>query len=181
MSLINSSLEVIYCSNLTFNYSIIRLIRFVSPFTDSSRNVFFISSRFKSLCRCRKFFLEVWFMQPNTAWDRRGRLLYLDLELLWDDRCAIRIGSKMLGLLSHQHLSWGAFPAQLCLVHARSLGHLGLLASLKAAFLFLYFLKIFFYKNIFSVSHFTVLYPYRPVGGRQGAYHPAGGAAETYM
>ena len=32
-----------------------------------------------------------------------------------------------------------------------------------AAFLFLYFLKRF-YINIFSVSHFTVLYPYRPAG-----------------
>ena len=24
---------------------------------------------------------------------------------------------------------------------------------------------MFFYRNIFSVSHFTVLYPYRPTGG----------------
>ena len=37
-----------------------------------------------------------------------------------------------------------------------------------AAFLFLYFLKTFFYRNIFSVSHFTVLYPYRPAGGGRG-------------
>ena len=59
MSLINPSLEVIYCSNLAFNYSIIMFIRFVSPFTDSSRNAFFISSRFKSPCRCRIFFFEI--------------------------------------------------------------------------------------------------------------------------
>ena len=31
----------------------------------------------------------------------------------------------MLGLLSQQHLSWGAFPAQLCLVHARFAGSPG--------------------------------------------------------
>ena len=62
MSLINPSLEVVYCSITVIifasDYSLIRVIRFVSPFTDSSRNVFFISSRFKSLCRCRNFFLE---------------------------------------------------------------------------------------------------------------------------
>ena len=39
-----------------------------------------------------------------------------------------------------------------------------------AAFLFLYFLKTFFYKNIFLVSHFTVLYPYRPAGGGRDLY-----------
>ena len=57
-------------SNVTvpiFNDGLIRLIRFVSRFTVSSRNAFFISSRFKSPCRCRIFFLEFWFLQPNTA------------------------------------------------------------------------------------------------------------------
>ena len=58
MSLINPPLEVIYCNNLASNYSLIRFIRFVSPFTDSSRNAFFISSRFQSPCRCRKKNLE---------------------------------------------------------------------------------------------------------------------------
>ena len=48
MSIINSSLEVIYCSNLASDHSLIEFIRFVSPFTDSSRNAFFISFRFKS-------------------------------------------------------------------------------------------------------------------------------------
>ena len=37
-----------------------------------------------------------------------------------------------------------------------------------ASFSFLYFSKTFFYRNIFSISQFTVLYPYRPAGGRQG-------------
>ena len=42
------------------------------------------------------------------------------------------------------------------------------LASL-AAFFFI-FLKNVFYKNIFSVSHFTVLYLYRPAGGGRDLY-----------
>ena len=60
MSLINPSLEVVYCSNLASNYSLIRFIRFVSLFTDSSRNAFFISSRFKSPYRCRKKKFGFW-------------------------------------------------------------------------------------------------------------------------
>ena len=32
-----------------------------------------------------------------------------------------------------------------------------------------------FYRNIFLDLGFTVLYPYRPAGGQQGAYRPAGG------
>ena len=35
-------------------------------------------------------------------------------------------------------------------------------------FFYFYILKNIFYRNIFLVSQFTVLYPYRPVGGRQG-------------
>ena len=31
------------------------------------------------------------------------------------------------------------------------------------------------YRNIFLVSDFTVIYPYRSVGGRQGTYRPAEG------
>ena len=46
--------------------------------------------------------------------------------------------------------------------------------SLARFFIFI-FLKIIFYKNIFSVSQFTGLYPYRPAGGRQGAYRPSAG------
>ena len=42
-----------------------------------------------------------------------------------------------------------------------------------ASFLFLYFSKKI-YRNIFLVLDFTVLYPYCPAGGRQGAYRPAG-------
>ena len=49
------------------NYSLIRFIRFVSPFTDSSRNTFFISSRFKSPYKCRKKNLEFGNMELNTA------------------------------------------------------------------------------------------------------------------
>ena len=40
MSLINPSREFVYCSNLASDYSLIRFIRFVSPFTDSSHNAF---------------------------------------------------------------------------------------------------------------------------------------------
>ena len=36
-------------------------------------------------------------------------------------------------------------------------------------FIFIFF-KIIFYINIFSVSHFTVLYPYRPAGGGRDLY-----------
>ena len=57
MSLIDPSSDGIYCSNLASDYSLIRFIRFVSPFTDSSRNVFFILSRFISLhTGARNFF-----------------------------------------------------------------------------------------------------------------------------
>jgi len=41
-------------------------------------------------------------------------------------------------------------------------------------FIFVFFKKKI-YKNIFLVLGFTVLYSYRPAGGRQGAYRPAGG------
>ena len=37
------------------------------------------------------------------------------------------------------------------------------------------------YKNIFLVLDFTVLYPYRPAGGRQGGLPPGRGAVGTYM
>ena len=44
--------------------------------------------------------------------------------------------------------------------------------SLSAeSFLFLHFSKKILQKYIFG---FTVLYPYRPAGGRQGAYRPTG-------
>ena len=46
MNLIDPSLEVVYCSNLISNYSLIRFIRFVSRFTGKPCNAFFISSRF---------------------------------------------------------------------------------------------------------------------------------------
>ena len=42
------------CSNFASNYGLIRFIRFISRFTGKLCNVFFISSRFKSLCRCRQ-------------------------------------------------------------------------------------------------------------------------------
>ena len=54
MSLINLSLEIVYCSHLESNYDIIRFIRFVSRFTDKLCDVFFILSRFKSPCRYQK-------------------------------------------------------------------------------------------------------------------------------
>ena len=49
MSLIDPSLEIVYCSNLASNCVLIRFIRSVSRFTDKLCNVFFISSRFKSI------------------------------------------------------------------------------------------------------------------------------------
>ena len=85
MSLINPSLEVVYCSNLASDYSLIRFIRFVSPFTDSNRNAFFISSRFKSLCRCRKFFLEFGILQPNTGLVSRWKpIARIAVKEIWD-------------------------------------------------------------------------------------------------
>ena len=59
MSLINPSLEVIYCSNLASNRGLIRFIRFVSWFTGKLCNAFFILSRFKSPCKCRNFFFRI--------------------------------------------------------------------------------------------------------------------------
>jgi len=47
-------------------------------------------------------------------------------------------------------------------------------------FIFIFFKKQF-YRNIFLVLNFTVLYPYRPAGGRQGAYRPAGGGRDLYV
>ena len=40
---------------------------------------------------------------------------------------------------------------------------------------YFYIFQKYFYRNIFSISQFTVLYPYRPAGGRQGACRLAGG------
>ena len=48
------------------------------------------------------------------------------------------------------------------------------LRSIFVFFIFIFFKNIF-YRNIFSILQFTVLYPYRPAGGRQGACRPAGG------
>ena len=46
-------------------------------------------------------------------------------------------------------------------------------------FIFIFFKKK--YRNIFLVSDFTVLYPYRPTWGQQGAYRPAGGGMDLYV
>ena len=46
-------------------------------------------------------------------------------------------------------------------------------AQSKCARCRLFFISIFFkknYKNIFSISHFTFLYPYRPAGGGRDLY-----------
>ena len=50
-----------------------------------------------------------------------------------------------------------------------------------AFFLFLYFLKTFFYRNIFLVSQFTVLYPYRPSAGRPAPCRPPAGGGDLYV
>ena len=49
--------------------------------------------------------------------------------------------------------------------------------NLGVFFIFIFFKNIF-YRNIFLISQFTVLYPYRPAGGRQG---PRRRATGTYM
>ena len=44
-----------------------------------------------------------------------------------------------------------------------------------------FFIFIFFeknYRNIFLVLDFTIIYSYRPAGGRQGAYRPARGGRD---
>ena len=46
MSLINSSLEYVYCSNLVSNHVLIRLIRFVSRFTVHFYNTIYFSTTF---------------------------------------------------------------------------------------------------------------------------------------
>ena len=47
-------------------------VRFVSPFTDSSRNAFFISSRFKSPCTCRKKNWNFGFCNQTWSWTKWG-------------------------------------------------------------------------------------------------------------
>ena len=47
--------------------------------------------------------------------------------------------------------------------------------SKAAVFLFLYFLFLFFTKNIFSIWKFTEIYPGRPAAGRPGPGRPAAG------
>jgi len=47
--------------------------------------------------------------------------------------------------------------------------------SKAAVFLFLYFLFLFFTKNIFSIWKFTEIYPGRPATGRPGPGRPAAG------
>ena len=46
-------------------------------------------------------------------------------------------------------------------------------------FIFVFFKKN--YRNIFLVLGFTVLYPYRPVGGRQGPTARQGGGRDLYV
>ena len=48
--------------------------------------------------------------------------------------------------------------------------------GVRRFFIFIFF-KIVFYRNIFSISQFTGLYPYRLAEGRQGAYRPSAGRA----
>ena len=51
MSLINSSLEHVNCSNLVSNHVLIRLIRFVSWFTIHLCNAIYFSTTFSTLCK----------------------------------------------------------------------------------------------------------------------------------
>ena len=60
-------------------------------------------------------------------------------------------------------------------VHGPWLGTSARAGELCSVFYIFIFFKIIFYRNIFSVSQFTDLYPYRPTGGRQGACRPAAG------
>ena len=50
MSLINPSLEYIYCSNLVSNHVLIRLIKFVSRFTVNLCNAIYFSTIFSTTC-----------------------------------------------------------------------------------------------------------------------------------
>ena len=63
MSLINSSLELVYCSNLVSNHVLIRLIRFVSRFTIYLCNAIYFSTIF------------------STPWKRFIKILYF---VFWD-------------------------------------------------------------------------------------------------
>ena len=58
MNLINLSLEFVYCSNLVSNYVLIRLIRFVSQFTDEIFNQFCDQSIF-NISNIEDFFLKM--------------------------------------------------------------------------------------------------------------------------
>ena len=51
MSLINPSLEYVYCSNLVSNNAIIRLIRFVSRFTVNLCNAIYFLTTFSTQCK----------------------------------------------------------------------------------------------------------------------------------
>jgi len=52
------------------------------------------------------------------------------------------------------------------LMHARPTGRAPI--TYTCGFFIYIFFKNVFYRNIFLVSHFIVLYPYRPAGGQQG-------------
>ena len=61
------------------------------------------------------------------------------------------------------------------------MGHRFQMLDNTASFLFLYFSKIFFYRNIFLISQFTVLYPYRPEGGGRGPAAWQEGGRDLYI
>jgi len=54
----------------------------------------------------------------------------------------------------------------------------------SGVFFIFIFLENIFYRNIFSISQFTVLYPYRPAGGLPPGRGPAarqGGGKDLYV
>ena len=68
MSLINPSLDYIYCSNLVPNHVLIRPIRFVSRFTVHLCNAIYFLTTFSTPYKLFKFFLYFGFMDLNRAW-----------------------------------------------------------------------------------------------------------------
>ena len=71
MSLINPSLEHVYCINLVSNHVIIRLIRFVSRFTVHLCNAIYFLTTFSTLC---KWFIKILHF---AFWDLNKTLAYM--------------------------------------------------------------------------------------------------------
>ena len=83
MSLINPSLEHVYCSNLASNHVLIRLIRFVSRFTIHLCNAIYFLTTFSTPCKQFTKKLHFAFWDLNRARSFVLHLLSCKVALHW--------------------------------------------------------------------------------------------------